>query len=73
MEIRNAIIITDDETTLKMPLDEQRNFTGNVIFSRDKLPSSLAREIYAATGYSSEHDAAPTDHSRVPVKPELVG
>jgi len=42
MEIHNAIIITDDETTLKMTLDEQRNFTGNVVFSRDKLP-----EIYA--------------------------
>lgn len=72
MKIRNAIIITDDETTLKMSLTEQSNFTGNVIFSRHKLPRG-AHKLDRATGHSSKVDAAPIDGRRVTMKPELVG
>jgi len=45
MKIRNAIIITDAGSELNMTLAEQADFTGNVIFERNKLPKSIADEL----------------------------
>jgi hypothetical protein len=72
MKIRNAVIITDAESELRMTLEEQVDFTGNVIFSRDKLSSALVKELDRATGHSSKDDASPADLRRMPVKPELI-
>lgn len=58
MKIRNAVIITDANSELCMSLDEQPNFTGNVIFSRDRLPSALAADLDRVTGHSSKIDSA---------------
>lgn len=48
MKIRNAIIITDAYTEISMTLEEQADFTGNVVLSRDKLSSVLAQELDSA-------------------------
>ena len=49
MKIQNAIIITDRNTVIQMTIDEQADFTGNVVFARDKLPPSLASELINPT------------------------
>jgi len=72
MKIRNAVIITDSDSELRMTVEEQADFTGNIIFSRDKLDSTLAKEIDRATGRSDEEDTATSDLRRTAVKSELV-
>jgi hypothetical protein len=73
MKIHNAVIITDADSELRMTLEEQVDFTGNVIFSRDKLSSALAKELDRATGRSTKDDAPAPDLRRMPVKPEFIG
>jgi hypothetical protein len=72
MKIRNAVIITDADSELRMTVEEQADFTSNVIFSRDKLSSALAKELDRAIGNSNKQDAAAPDLSRMAMKPELV-
>jgi hypothetical protein len=74
MKIHNAVIITDADSELRMTLDEQVDFAGNVIFSRDKLSSALVDELDRATGHSNSNndDAAAPDLRRTAVKKELV-
>lgn len=73
MKIRNAVIITDDDTELRMSLAEAADFAGNIVFSRANLPADLGREIDRAVGRSRKVDAATTDHRGMAMKPEFVG
>jgi hypothetical protein len=73
MKIKNAIIITDANSELRMTLAEQADFTGNVIFARDKLPTDLTAAIDYAMGRSSKTDSPTTNRGGVLMKPELVG
>jgi len=50
-----------------------RNFSGNIVFCRSKLPADLAERIDGAVGRSPKPDAAPSDARRMPMKPEFVG
>jgi hypothetical protein len=50
MKIRNAVIITDASTELSMRIDELPDFSGNVVFSRLKLPKEISAEIDRAVG-----------------------
>jgi hypothetical protein len=72
VKIKNAIIITDSDSELRMTLAEQADFTGNVVFARSNLPENVAAALDKATGHSSKADTAPTDGRRVVVEPELV-
>jgi hypothetical protein len=72
MKIHNVVIITDSASELRMTLAEQADFTGNLIFSRDKLSSTLANDLDRATGHSTKDDAAVPNSRRIQVKPELV-
>lgn len=72
MKIRNTIIITDADSELSMTIAEQSDFTGNVIFARDKLPPYLAIALDYATGHSTKVNAAVPNHSGASVKSELV-
>ena len=72
MKIRNAIIITDADSELRMTLAEQPDVTGNVIFTRDKLPADLALALDLATGHSTKANSATSNRGRLLMKPELV-
>lgn len=72
MKIHNAVIITDAGSELRMTPKEQIDFAGNVIFSRDKLSSALAKELDRETGHSNKDDAAAPDLRRPAVKQELI-
>jgi hypothetical protein len=73
MKIRNAIIITDADTEVHMTLEEQADFTGNVVFSRDKLPNGLVRDLDRVIGRSRKDKATAPDLSRMSMKTELLG
>jgi hypothetical protein len=73
MKIRNAVIITDADSELSMRVDELPDFTGNVIFSRSKLPSDFSAAIDRAVGRSPQKDTVSSDLGGPFVNKELVG
>ncbi len=48
MKIRNAIIITSDDTEISMNINEMPDFSRNVVFSRDRLPADFMRALHKA-------------------------
>jgi hypothetical protein len=73
MKIRNAIIITDADSALHMAIEEQPDFTGNVIFSREKLAGALVIELDRAVGRSTKKDAPASNPRRSAMKLERIG
>lgn len=72
MKIRNAIIITEDNSPLQMTSEEMRDFKGNVVLSRSQLPPSFLSKLYQAVGMSTKDDSVSSDTRRPPVQPELA-
>jgi hypothetical protein len=73
MKIKNAIIITNDDSELSLPLAELPDFSGNVVFSRAALPAHLATQIDNAVNRSTNLKTATADTRGASVNPELVG
>jgi hypothetical protein len=46
MKISNCIIITDENSVIEMKIEEQENFIGNRIFSRNIFPPHLFDDVW---------------------------
>ncbi len=55
MQIRNAVIITEDDHPIKMTLEELDDFSGNVVFCRSRLPDSVANVVDELRGAGVNH------------------
>ncbi len=72
MQIRNAVIITEDDSPIRMTIEELDDFSGNVVFCRSQLSSDIAEVIDELRGRSGKVDASTANFRGMPMKPELI-
>ena len=72
MQIRNAVIITEDDSPIRMSLEELSDFSGNVVFCRSQLSSDIAEFVDEFRGRSGKVDASTANFREATMKDELI-
>ena len=72
MVVRNALIITDDNSVLSMGVNELKSFSGNTVFYLPRLTPEVRKQLAGVTGWSGNIDAATPNLCRPLVDEKLV-
>jgi len=73
MKIHNCLTITDDDSVLSMQPDELKDFSGNVVYSKARLPKEVFEALQDTIPSLADKNAASAYFRGAAMNEELIG